>query len=68
MGERRFADCAARLAGMAGALLGWRPDDFWKATPTELEGVLRALTANAEPGTTACSEDVARLKEIFPDG
>ena len=30
----------ARLAGLAGALLGWRPDEFWRATPAELAAVL----------------------------
>jgi hypothetical protein len=28
---------------MAGALLGWRPDEFWSATPDELAAVLEAL-------------------------
>ena len=27
---------ARRLAGAAAQLLGWRPDDFWDATPAEL--------------------------------
>ena len=31
-----FAICAARLAGVAGAVLGWRPEEFWAATPAEL--------------------------------
>lgn len=63
----RFADCAARLAGLAGALLGWRPDEFWRATPRELAGVIAALAgdAGAEP---LGGGDVARLKEMFPDG
>ena len=33
-----FAEAAARLAGMAGAVLGWSPDRFWRATPAELPG------------------------------
>ena len=32
----RFAEGAGRLAGIAGWLLGWRPDEFWAATPAEL--------------------------------
>jgi hypothetical protein len=38
-----FAAAAARLAGLAGALLGWRPDEFWRSTPAELGAVVRAM-------------------------
>ena len=31
---------ASRLAGLAGRLLGWRPDTFWNATPAELAAIL----------------------------
>lgn len=62
----RFADSASRLAGMAGALLGWRPAEFWSATPEELAAVLTALAGPA--GESAGAGDVARLKEMFPDG
>src|SRR3546814_18963544 len=41
-GTMSFFKAAARLAGVAGWLLGWRPEEFWRATPAELEGVLRA--------------------------
>jgi uncharacterized phage protein (TIGR02216 family) len=61
-----FADAAARLAGLAGALLGWRPEEFWKATPAELASVLSALTGQ-EVGP-ATGFDVERLMEMFPDG
>lgn len=62
----RFSDGAARLAGLAGALLGWRPDEFWSATPAELGAVLEAL-AGPEPAAASRS-DLARLMERFPDG
>ena len=61
-----FSDSAGRLAGLAGALLGWRPDEFWTATPAELAAVLAAL-APAAPAA-ASGEDLARLKEMYPDG
>jgi hypothetical protein len=66
----RFADQAARLAGIAGALLGWRPTEFWAATPEELATILLALTGAGagNGGETAGADDVARLREIFPDG
>ncbi len=61
-----FAHGAARLAGLAGALLGWRPDEFWRATPEELAVVIDALGGGQTPRADA--GDVARLKEMFPDG
>ncbi len=62
-----FSDDAARLAGLAGALLGWRPDEFWRATPAELMAVLVVL--NDGSGAAPVSrEELAQLKEIFPDG
>ena len=64
--DRRFADGAARLAGLAGALLGWRPEEFWASTPAELGCVLAAL---APPEGGGIGEDeLARLMEMFPDG
>lgn len=35
-GEGRFSIGAARLAGLAARALGWRPGEFWAATPAEL--------------------------------
>jgi Phage tail assembly chaperone protein, TAC len=61
----RFGEGAARLAGLAGALLGWRPDEFWNATPAELAAILEAMTGGAP--ASASAEDLARLKERFPD-
>jgi len=63
--EERFADSAAKFAGLAGALLGWRPDEFWRATPAELAAVLRALAG--EEAQAACADDLARLMAMFPD-
>ena len=61
-----FSDDAARLAGLTGAVLGWRPSEFWRATPAELACVLSAL--GGEEGDAAGAADLARLKEMFPDG
>lgn len=68
MSEARFADAAVRLAGMAGALIGWAPDVFWGATPAELEPVLRALAGPQGEERALGSAELARLKEAFPDG
>ena len=47
-GSERFSESAAKLAGLAGALLGWRPDEFWRATPAELGVVLEAMLGPGE--------------------
>jgi uncharacterized phage protein (TIGR02216 family) len=61
-----FGDAAARLAGLAGAMLGWTPETFWNATPAELAAVITALAGDAPP--RADTADMARLMEMFPDG
>lgn len=61
-----FADGAERLAGVAGAVLGWSPDAFWRATPADLASVVRALTG--ERAVPPDADMMARLREAFPDG
>jgi hypothetical protein len=60
-----FGAGAARLAGLAGALLGWRPCEFWGATPAELATILTALAPPDEGAANA--NTITRLKEVFPD-
>lgn len=63
----RFGQRAARLAGIAGWLLGWRPEEFWRATPAELAAVLEAARGEdrAEAGVDAA--ELARLMAMMPD-
>ncbi|WP_322964547.1 phage tail assembly chaperone [Sphingomonas fuzhouensis] len=66
-----FAEEAGRLAGMAGAVLGWSPDRFWRATPAELQGVVTAMTGTGtgrSAGDPPSPATLARLREMFPDG
>ena len=63
----RFAEAARRLAGVAGWLLGWRPDEFWRATPAELEAVLRASRGEEDAEPTVDGGELARLRAIMPD-
>ena len=65
-----FAESAGRLAGFAGAVLGWSPGAFWRATPAELAAVVAALTAGGAGGggDPPDAATMARLKEAFPDG
>lgn len=65
-----FAEAARRLMGLAALLLGWRPEEFWAATPGELAAILEMWAEGsgdaAAPGMDA--GELARLKEICPDG
>lgn len=61
-----FSEGAARLAGLAGAILGWRADEFWQSTPAELAAVIAAIAGELHDGITG--GDLARLMEMFPDG
>lgn len=65
--DHSFERCAARLAGLAGLLLGWRPAEFWAATPAELACVLGAMDAGGV-NVPVNGNDLDRLKEMFPDG
>jgi len=70
-GDESFGVVALKLSGMAGWHLGWSAEQFWSATPAEMEAVIRAML-----GTEAASaadappnrEDIARLMELYPDG
>ena len=65
---RRFGEAAARLAGVAGWLLGWRPDEFWRATPDELACVLKAARGEDEGGAGGVDgAELARLMGAMPD-
>jgi uncharacterized phage protein (TIGR02216 family) len=59
-----FGEAAARLCGLASVLLGWRPGEFWDATPTELTIALQP------PSTSIDAPDRATIDELlrrFPD-
>ena len=60
----RFGEAAVRLSGAAAMLLGWRPAEFWEATPIELAAALQPLTPQAE-GPDQSMMDA--LRRQFPD-
>ncbi len=59
-----FGKRAAELAGFAAALLGWRPDEFWRSTPAELA---TALGVDDEAEGEMDRHSLERLKALFPD-
>lgn len=67
MGGGSFADCAVRAAAVACGVLGWRPAEFWGATPAELATALRGVVGDAG-GDALGRGELERLRERFPDG
>jgi Phage tail assembly chaperone protein, TAC len=61
-----FTTQARQLAGLCSAVLGWRPDEFWAATPAELATIFAALTPEAQ--AAGDSALITHLQERFPDG
>jgi Phage tail assembly chaperone protein, TAC len=60
-----FTDGAVQLCGQCAILLGWRPQEFWTATPAELACIVRIAVAqiDAPPDPT----DLQKLMKLFPD-
>ena len=59
-----FAAAARRAAALA-ARLGWRPDDFWAATPADLRLALGVAAGGDDAPAGAAL--LAQLMEAFPD-
>jgi len=57
-----FAAAARRWCPLAARLLGWRPDEFWRATPAELVLAL-ADPDGGEAITPPTREAIARMME-----
>jgi uncharacterized phage protein (TIGR02216 family) len=60
-----FTDVAVKLCGHSAVLLGWKPGEFWQATPAELGCVLSAVTGQNEAPPD--SADIQMLMNKFPD-
>lgn len=60
-----FADIATQLCGQCALLLGWRPAEFWNATPAELASILDVMTPRKDVPPDA--KDMQLLMELFPD-
>ena len=67
MADDRLGPAAIRLAGVMARVAGWRPGEFWTATPADVRAVLAGWVDGAEEpcfdGAT-----LAAMMERFPDG
>lgn len=55
-----FSTCSLQWAALSAQALGWRPDEFWDATPADLRNALGPPNGTAR-GLTG--DDLARLIE-----
>lgn len=62
--SKDFGTAAARLSGVAAAVLGWRPCEFWGATPAELASALGLEAGGQDPADRTLLND---LLARFPD-
>ncbi|MCW1401202.1 phage tail assembly chaperone [Novosphingobium sp. MW5] len=60
MNEPRFGASALRLCAFAARNLGWRPADFWAATPAELAAI---LAPPGEGGGLVSRDELSRMME-----
>ena len=64
-----FGASALALCALAARALGWRPHDFWSATPAELVACLADPAPGAGPLAAPLGrDDLQRLMESDPDG
>ncbi len=67
MTEGPFGAAALSLLGLMARVAGWRPGDFWAATPADV----RAVLAGWVEGDAVAPFDgavLAAMMEQFPDG
>jgi hypothetical protein len=60
-----FAASAVRLCGQCALLLGWRPAEFWTATPAELASIFELMMPHNDLPPDA--RVLQTLMERFPD-
>jgi uncharacterized phage protein (TIGR02216 family) len=64
----RFAAGAVLLAGLMARRCGWRPAEFWAATPAEIAAVLGPPDATGRPFDRATLDELmARLNQQESD-
>lgn len=66
-GEGLFCSATPPLLGLMARVAGWRPDEFWKATPADVRAVL-AGWVEADADASFDRSTLAAMMEQFPDG
>ncbi|KTE23796.1 hypothetical protein ATE69_18130 [Sphingopyxis sp. H071] len=67
MTDERFAAAALPLLGLMARALGWRPDEFWSATPADIAAVLGSWR-EGDAAAPVDRMELAAMMEQFPDG
>ena len=62
-----MGEAAIILLGLMARVAGWRPDEFWAATPADVRAVM-AGWAEADVGASFERAALAAMMEQFPDG
>ncbi|MEI4505694.1 phage tail assembly chaperone [Sphingopyxis sp. CCNWLW253] len=67
MANDRLGPAAIKLAGVMARVAGWRPGEFWAATPADVRAVLAGWV---EDDAEACFDGatLGAMMERFPDG
>ncbi|SEH17416.1 phage conserved hypothetical protein [Sphingopyxis sp. YR583] len=63
----RLGPAAIKLAGVMARVAGWRPDEFWAATPADVRAALGGWTGEEAEGPFD-GATLAAMMERFPDG
>nr|WP_294849834.1 phage tail assembly chaperone [uncultured Sphingomonas sp.] len=58
-----FGERAVLLAGLSARVLGWRPGEFWDATPAEMA----VAVGGGEVVEPVAGDELAALLMRFPD-
>jgi len=67
MADERLGRAAVALAGVMARVAGWRPDEFWAATPADVRAAL-AGWVEADADAPVDGAALAAMMERFPDG
>jgi len=67
MSEGLFGAAALPLLGLMARVAGWRPTEFWAATPADVAAVL-AGWVDEDSEAPLGRHGLAAMMEAFPDG
>ncbi|WP_314816760.1 phage tail assembly chaperone [Sphingopyxis jiangsuensis] len=68
MSDPGFGVSAVRLLGTMARIAGWRPEEFWAATPADVAAVLGGWRDEEAGGAGVDRAALGAMMESFPDG